>query len=125
MDQKQWEERLDRAADRVSRAVTEGVHVLEDAYVKGKDTLREELNERRATPDPASGVTPGATPGVASTQPSFTAEPRRATRGSPRLGLMLVGLGIVWLLNSLGILDQPVFPILLIVLGVYFIARSK
>jgi hypothetical protein len=25
----------------------------------------------------------------------------------------------------LGILDQPVFPILLIVLGVYFIARSK
>jgi hypothetical protein len=41
------------------------------------------------------------------------------------MGLMLVALGLVWLLNSLGVLNQPVFPILLIVLGIYFIARSK
>jgi hypothetical protein len=46
-------------------------------------------------------------------------------RGSPRLGLVLVFLGIVWLLHSLDILDQPIFPILLIVLGIYFITRSK
>lgn len=118
MDQKQWEERLDRAADRVSRAVTEGVHVLEDAYVKGKETLKEEMN---AHPTPDSTA-----PGATATGSAFTAEPQPAPRkGSPRLGLMLVGLGIVWLLHSLGILDQPVFPILLIVLGVYFIARAK
>jgi hypothetical protein len=115
MDQKQWEERLDRAADRVSRAVTDGVHVLEDAYEKGKETLKEEIDGRRAPTDP---VSPGA-------QPSNTAVPPPANRGSRRLGLMLVGLGIVWLLHSLGILDQPVFPILLVVLGVYFIARSR
>ena len=47
------------------------------------------------------------------------------SKGSPRLGLALVGLGIVWLLHSLGILQQPVFPILLIILGVYFIVRAK
>lgn len=117
MDQRQWEERLDRAADRVSRAVTEGVHVLEDAYEKGKDTLRDEMNPRTSPADPAPGATAsGAAP---------AGEPQRATKGSPRLGLMLVGLGIVWLLHSLGILDQPVFPILLIVLGVYFVARSR
>jgi len=118
MDQKQWEERLDRAADRVSRAVTDGVHVLEDAYEKGKDTLREEMNSRRA---PGDTTAPGAT----ATGSAFTTETKPVSKGSPRLGLMLVGLGIVWLLHSLGILDQPVFPILLIVLGVYFIARSK
>lgn len=117
MDQKQWEERLDRAADRVSRAVTEGVHVLEDAYEKGKETLKDEFDGRRTTGDTTAGTT--ATP------PAPATGQRPAARGSSRLGLVLVGLGIVWLLNSLGILDQPVFPILLIVLGVYFIARSK
>jgi len=72
MEQKEWEQRLDRMADRVAGSVKDGVK-----------------------------------------------------KGSPRLGLALVALGIIWLLHTLGILDQPVFPILLIVLGVYFIARSK
>ena len=119
MDQKQWEERLDRTADRVSRVVTDGVHVLEDAYVKGKETLKEEFESRR-------GPTT-TTPGTTTPAPDVAADPvvKPASKGSPRLGLMLVGLGIVWLLNALGILNQPVFPILLIVLGVYFIARAK
>ena len=117
MDQKQWEERLDRAADRVSRAVTDGVHVMEDAYEKGKETLRDELDSR------PGGASSGTSPSAA--DPLAGAPPRPAPRGSRRLGLMLVGLGIVWLLHSLGILDQPVFPILLIVLGVYFVARSR
>lgn len=119
MDQKQWEERLDHVADHVSRAVTSGVHVLEDAYEKGKETLKEEFDGRRSPSD-----APGAT--TETTSPSaFSAESKRVSRGSPRLGLMLVAVGIIWLLNSLGVLNQPVFPILLIVLGVYFIARAK
>lgn len=116
MDQKQWEERLDRAADKVSQVVGEGVHVLEDAFAKGKDTLKEEMDSRLGPASPKTGAT-----GTAGGSPS----PAAGTKGSPRLGLMLVGLGIVWLLHSLGILDQPVFPILLIVLGVYFIVRAK
>src|SRR5512139_2796106 len=103
MDQKQWEERLDRAADRVSRAVSEGVHVLEDAYEKGKETLKEEFDGRRGTTDTTAPNAP--------TQSAFTTGQKPATKGSPRVGLVLVGLGIVWLLNTLGILDQPVFPI--------------
>ena len=116
MDQKQWEERLDRTAERVSRAVADGVHVLEDAYEKGKVTLKDEMNARR---DSAS--TGGSTADPIAGAPDV----KPATKGSPRLGLVLVGLGIIWLLHTLNILDQPVFPILLIVLGVYFIARSK
>jgi hypothetical protein len=106
MEQKEWEERLDRVAERVAGGVKDGVRVLEHAYEKGRDSL---MNETRAS----------------STETSAPAEPREAKKGSKRLGLALVALGIVWLLHSLGILDQPIFPILLIILGVYFIARSK
>ncbi len=101
MDQKQWEERLDRYADRTAQAVKKGVHVLEDAFDKSAETIRDETASQSA------------------------AGPEAKRRGSPRLGLSLVALGVVWLLHTLHILDQPVFPILLIVLGVYFIARSK
>ncbi len=105
MEQKEWEERLDRVADRVAGGVKDGVRVLEDAYAKGKEGL---MNESRAS---STGTAAPETTG--------------AKKGSPRLGLGLVALGILWLLHSLGILDQPIFPILLIILGVYFIARSK
>ena len=114
MDQKQWEERLDRAADRVSRVVTEGVHVLEDAYVKSKD----EMKARGARGDTT-------TPGTTATESAFRTESRPAARGSSRTGFMLVGLGIVWLQHTLGIMDQRIFPVVLIGLGVYFIARSR
>ena len=119
MDQKQWEERLDRAADSVSKAVTSSVHVLEDAYEKGKETLKEEIGGLRNPSDAPRATTETTSPSA------FSAESKRESKGSPRLGLMLVAVGIIWLLNSLGVLNQPVFPILLIVLGVYFIARAK
>jgi hypothetical protein len=118
MDQKQWEERLDRAAERVSQAVTEGVHVLEDAYVKGKETLKDELNTRR-------GPTPAATDSSAADPLAGGPEMKPAHKGTVRLGLIFVGFGIVWLLHSLGMLNHPIFPILLIVLGVIFVARAK
>ena len=107
MEQKDWEQRLDRVAERVAGTVKDGVRFLEDAY-EGKEGLK---TESRASGTGADASNTPATGG--------------STKGSPRLGLALVALGIVWLLQSLGILDQPVFPILLIVLGVYFIARSK
>ncbi len=105
MEQKEWEERLDRYADRTAQAVRKGVNVLEDAFDKGKETLKEET----ARKEPGAG----------------DAEASPARSGSRRLGLVLVFLGILWLLHSLGILTQPVFPILLIVLGIYFLTRGK
>jgi len=120
MDQKEWEERLDRAADRVSRVVSTSVHVLEDAYEKGRETIKDELDghTRASSETIANANDPAA-------QSAFTAEPKRASKGSPRLGFMLVAVGIIWLLNSVGLLNQPIFPVLLIGLGVYFVARAK
>lgn len=108
MDQKEWEERLDQYADRTAQAVRKGVHVLEDAFDKGRETLREETAKQR------SGAAPG---GEAEGAPS-------RGRDARRLGLIMVFVGILWLLHSLGILDQPVFPILLIIAGVYFLTRN-
>ncbi|HEX5131578.1 MAG TPA: hypothetical protein VFX92_03725 [Candidatus Krumholzibacteria bacterium] len=113
MEQKDWEKKLDHYADRTADAVRQGVHILEDAFEKGKETLKEETAGSR------SGVHSSST---SETGDDTTTPPRK---GSPRLGLVMVFTGIVWLLHSLGILEQPVFPILLIVLGIYFIARSK
>jgi hypothetical protein len=107
MEQRDWEERLDRYADQTAHAVRKGVNVLEDAFDKGKETLKEEAARKEE----------GAGAGESS-------EPA-PNRGSRRLGLVLVFLGIIWLLHSLGILDQPVFPILLVILGIYFLTRSK
>ncbi len=101
MEQKEWEERLDRYADRTADAVKKGVGILEDAFEKSKETI---VNETTTQP----GEEPGTT-----------------RKGSPRLGLAMVAVGIIWLLNTLGVLDQPVLPILLIILGVYFVARSR
>lgn len=108
MEQKDWEQRLDRVAERVAGTVKDGVRVLEDAYEKGKEGLKAESHVSGADADASNAGAAGG-----------------AKKGSPRLGWQLVALGIVWLLHALGILDQPIFPILLIALGIYFIARSK
>lgn len=96
-DRKEIEDRLDGFADKFSRAMSDGVKKLEDAFDKGKDNLRQDMETREG----------------------------RRLSGSPRLGALLLGLGIVWLLYSLGVLRQPIFPVILIVLGVYFLLRNR
>jgi hypothetical protein len=96
-DRKDFEERLDRFADKFSRAMSDGVKKLEDAFDKGKANLRDDIES----------------------------EEKRRMSGSPRMGAILLGLGLVWLLYSLGVLAQPIFPILLIILGVYFLVRNR
>lgn len=95
-DRKEFEERLDGFADKFSHAMSDGVKRLEEAFDRGKENLRQDMdsNEGRLS-------------------------------GSPRLGMILVGLGILWLLYALGVLSQPIFPVLLIVLGVYFLLRNR
>lgn len=94
-DRKEFEDRLDRFADRLSGAMSDGVKKLEEAFDKSKENVRTDSQSKG----------------------KFS--------GSPRMGMILVGLGIVWLLYSLGVLRQPIFPILLIVLGVYFLLRDR
>jgi len=95
-DRREFEDRLDGFADKFSRSMSDGVKKLEEAFDKGKDNLRTDM-------DSGEGK----------------------LSGSPRMGMILVGLGIVWLLYALGVLSQPIFPVLLIVLGVYFLLRNR
>jgi hypothetical protein len=98
MDQRDYEDRMNRYTQRFADAVSDGVKRVEEAFDKGKENLRQDIKG-------AQGM--------------------EGLRGSPRMGLILVGVGIVWLLFSLGILQHPIFPIIVIGVGLYYIVRSR
>jgi hypothetical protein len=89
---------MDRYAQRFTDAVSDGVKRVEEAFDKGKENLREDIKS-------AQGV--------------------EGIKGSPRMGLALVGVGVLWLLLSLGILQHPIFPIIVVAAGLYYIVRSR
>jgi hypothetical protein len=98
MEQKDFDGKLNEYADKISNAVSEGVKRLEKAFETERDKMRATENAPEGT---------------------------RATARSPRFGIVLVTIGILWLLYTLGVFAQPVLPILLIIAGVYFIAKSR
>jgi hypothetical protein len=96
--QKDFESRLDEYANKISKVVNDGVKRVEEAFDKGKENLR------------SSGAEEGEEGGK---------------KGSTRTGIVLIGIGIVWLLYIIGLFGNPTFPILLIVLGIYFLVRKR
>jgi hypothetical protein len=96
-DRKDFEERMDGYAERMSRVVSDGVRKLEDAFDRGKSNLKQDIES----------------------------DERRRLAGSPRLGIILLAAGLVWLLYTLGVLRQPIFPVLMIILGIYFLLRNR
>lgn len=96
---KHFEERLDDIGDRFSRAMMDGVKRLEEAFDKGMQSLSE-------NPDVKSGKVKG-----------FIA--------SSSGGTVLVVIGFVWFFYAVGLLDKPIFPILMIVLGFYLMYRDR
>lgn len=95
---REFEERFDRMADKFSRVMGDAVRRMEEAFEKGKNNVQRDLDDSTRS---------------------------KRLSGSPRMGLILVGLGVVWLLYSLGVFRQPIFPILVIVVGIYFMIRSR
>jgi hypothetical protein len=95
-ERRDFEDKLDGLADKFSRTMSDGVKKLEEAFDKGKGNLREDMDSEN-----------------------------KRLSGSPRLGVILLGLGLLWLLYALGVLSQPIFPILLIIMGVYFLVRNR
>jgi hypothetical protein len=98
MEQRDFDSKLNEYADKISNAVSDGVKRLEKAF-------ETERNKMRA----AEGAPEGT----------------RETGRSPRFGFILVAIGILWLLYTLGVFAQPVLPILLIIAGVYFVAKTR
>lgn len=97
MDQKEFEERLDGYAEKLSQTVTDGVKKVEDAFDKGKENLRTDMD---------------------------TTEESRF-RGSPRMGAILVAGGLIWLLAVLLPGSAWLFPLIVVAIGVYFLIRNR
>jgi molecular chaperone GrpE (heat shock protein) len=95
MDQKEFDSKLDEYANRISGAVSDGVKRLEAAFERGRENVRADE------------------------------EGLKGFRGTPKMGLLMVIVGIIWLLYTLGVFGQPVFPILLIGIGAYFLVRNR
>jgi hypothetical protein len=98
MEQKEFESKLDAYANKISAAVSEGVKKVEAAFEKGKENIKADENA-------GEGV--------------------KGLKGSPKMGLIMVVAGIVWLLWTVGLFELKVFPILLIAVGLYFVLRNR
>ena len=102
-EQRDFEGKLDEYANKISQAVSDGVKRVEEAFEKGKQNLRAESGE-------GGEAGKGGIKGL---------------KGSPRSGVVLIGIGIVWLLYIAGLFGHVIFPILLIILGIYFLVRNR
>lgn len=96
---KNVEDKLDDLADRFAKVMTDGAKRMEEVFVKGVQTIRD-------NPSLASGRVKGF----------FT---------SSTGGAVLVVIGFVWFFYAAGLLDEPVFPIIVIVLGLYLMYRYR
>lgn len=96
MDQKEFEERLDGYAERLSKTVSDGVKRVEEAFDRGKANLRTDME----------------------------ADDSRF-RGSPRMGAVLVAAGVVWLLAVILPGSGWLFPVVVIAIGVYLLIRNR
>jgi len=93
------EEKLDDFADRFSKTLSEGAKRMEDAFEKGMKSLKD-------NPNIASGRVKGF----------FT---------SSQGGAILLVVGLIWFFYAVGLLGQPIFPIIMIVLGIYLMYRYR
>jgi hypothetical protein len=98
MDQKGFEKKLDEVTEKFSKTVSDGVKRVEETFEKGKESLKSH-------------------PEVRDRWKSFAF--------SPSGGMILVIVGFIWLLSTLGVFNHPVFPILLIGLGVFLIFKKQ
>lgn len=92
---RQFEQKLDEIADRVSQTVSEGVKRLEDTV---------------------SNI---------QARPGFSESKIKSLFTSPLGGLIAVIIGVLWFFNAVGLFDNKVLPIILIAVGIYMMVKFK
>jgi len=96
MDQKEFEERLDGYAEKMSQTVADGVKKVEEAFDKGKQNLREDMDKDESR-----------------------------FRGSPRMGALLLAAGVIWLVAVLLPGSGWLYPLIIIGGGIYLMIRNR
>ncbi len=92
---KGFEDKLDEVADKFSKTMSDGVKQLESTFERIKDN-----------PEDTKGR-------VTNLFKTF------------RGGTIILIVGILWLALSMGWLNIPLFPIIVIVIGIYLMYRNK
>ena len=93
------EEKLDDFADRFSKSMSEGVRRMEDAFDKGFQSFKDNPN-----------ISSGKVKGFFSSSSG---------------GIFLVVVGFAWFFYAVGLFDNPIFPILMIVLGFFLMYKNR
>jgi hypothetical protein len=95
---KKFEEKMDKAADRFSKTISEGMRRMEESFEQSKKNLKE------------SG--------------SIT-EKYKHIFNYPTGGFLLVVVGFVWLMYAVGFFKLWPFPIILIIIGLYMMLKKR
>ena len=98
---KNVEDKLDDLATRFSKAMTDGVKRMEQAFERGMENVKSNQNIGAQTTRVKSFF--------------------KSSTG----GAILIVIGFVWFFYAVGLLDNPIFPIIVIVLGFYLMQRYK
>ena len=100
MERKEFDDKLDQYAEKISAVVSDGIARMEKLFEQTKENLKSETD-------------------------TSTTDRIRKWGEYPKTGHILIGVGIVWLLYTLDVFDHIIFPILLIVLGAFIVLRHK
>ncbi len=98
MEHKEFDDKLDKYAEKISAVVSDGITRIEKLFEQTKENLKSDAS---------------------------TADKIKKLGEYPKTGHILIGLGIVWLLYTFDVFDYKIFPILLIVLGAFIVLRKK
>ena len=92
---KDFEDKLDEIADKVSQTVSDGVRRLEDT-----------VSNMQKQPEVSEGKI-------------------RDLFSSPLGGLIVIAAGLLWFFNAVGLFDNKILPVILIAVGIYMMVRAN
>ena len=95
---KKFEEKMDTTADKFSKSISEGVRRMEESFEQSKKNL---------------------------TESTSISEKYKHIFNYPTGGFLLVVVGFVWLMYAVGFFEIWLFPIILIIIGLYMMLKKR
>lgn len=95
---KSFEELVDKASDKLTKSISEGIKRMEEAFDRSKENLRESTS---------------------------ISEKYKNLFNYPTGGFLLVVIGFVWFMYTIGFFEVKWFPIILIIIGLYMMLRKR